>query len=67
MPPQAPKIDLTRLNRHARRVNGAIMGEKIMGRNMPFVKKIHGTLENYNKIREEEIKREEEFFKQNGN
>ncbi len=56
------KVDLTRLNRHARRVNGAIIGEKIPGRNLPFVKKIHGTVENYNNIRKEEIEKEMSVF-----
>ena len=61
------RIDLTRLNRKARRINGAVMGTKIPGRNLPFVKKIHGTVENYNKLRAEEIKKEEDYYAEHGN
>ena len=52
------QIDLTRLSRHERRQIGKLNGIKIPGRNMGFQKKLHGTIENFYKLREEEIVKE---------
>lgn len=48
------KIDVSLLNRHQRRAYAARTGVKVVGRNMPFVKAIHKTWDNYNKLREKD-------------
>lgn len=54
------RVDLSRLNRRQRRAHGKAMGMKIPGRNLPYVKAVHGSWKEYNKLRDEEIKREQE-------
>lgn len=51
-------VDLSRLNREERRRIGERIKQKIVGRNLPYVQKIHGSYENYYKIRGEEIAQE---------
>lgn len=53
-------IDLTRLNRAQRRMYQKNTGIKVQGRNLPFIKKLHGSYEAYYAKRAEEIKSEEE-------
>ena len=50
------KVDITLFNRKARRNLGKQMKGKILGRNLPFTKSTYGTIENYNHLREEELK-----------
>lgn len=52
------QIDLTRLSRSERRRIGAKMGKKILGRNLGYDKRIHGSWANYYKLRDEEIKKD---------
>jgi len=63
------KVDLSRYPRRDRRRIAKLNGiQKIVGRNLPFVKAVHGTIENYYKLRKEEEQRDQEMFKkQNGN
>lgn len=56
-------VDLTRLSRHERRAYNAVNGTRIAGRNMPFVKKLHGSVEVFNTKRQEEIEADEELLK----
>lgn len=49
------QVDLTRLNRKQRRNIGTQTGNKIMGRNLPYVKSKWLSLEEFNKQREKEI------------
>lgn len=52
--------DLTRMNRKERRNFSKRVKLHVPGRNLPFSKKEHGTLANYYKLREEEIKQEQD-------
>lgn len=51
-------VDLSRLSRPERRKYQKRTGIKIMGRNMPYIKKIHGSIEEYNTLRDAEIRRD---------
>lgn len=53
-------LDLTRFNRKERRNIRKQTHLTIPGRNLPFVKKLHGTLEDYYAKRELEISKEHE-------
>ncbi len=57
--------DLTRMNRKERRNFTKRTKLALPGRNLPFEKGKHKTLENFYKLREEEI--QEELAKQNAN
>lgn len=35
-----------------------VSGGKLMGRNLPYMKAVHGTVSNYNTLREKEIEAE---------
>jgi len=63
MPPQkipSQIIDLTRLNRAQRRKKGSRIGGMMLpGRNMPFQKKLHGTIQQFNETRAKEIAEEQ--------
>lgn len=53
MPPQEQSslVDITRWSRADRR---KIKGARVPGRNLPYVKEIHGSLENFNTLRAQE-------------
>lgn len=53
--PYSRMNDLTRMNRKERRNFTKRTKLALPGRNLPFQKSIHKTLENYYKLREEEI------------
>ncbi len=55
-------IDLTRLNRAKRREMFGGNG-KMLGRNLPYIKALHGSIQNYNELRSSEIEREVENTK----
>lgn len=63
-PTKGEKVDITRLPRSERRRIGKHIHGKVMGRNLPYVKDSYTTLENFNKIRKEELEAE---AKQRGN
>lgn len=52
------RVDISRWNRKARRNAGQQMGGKLMGRNLPYIKTIHGSIENYNALRAKEVEEE---------
>ena len=51
-------VDITRWSRKQRREIKKNSGHTIPGRNLPFIKELHGTIDNYNKLREQEVKNE---------
>lgn len=51
-------VDITRLNRTQRRDYQKKTGNKVFGRNLPYIKEIHGNISNYYTLREEEIKKD---------
>lgn len=65
MPTEAPqKLDVTRLNRVERRRMKKNFRVVIPGRNLPYVKSVHKTVENYYALRAKEL---EQDTKNNGN
>lgn len=57
------KIDITRLNRHERRKFQKVTGVPVLGRNLPYIKDLHGSLEDYKAQRAKEIAQDQEEAK----
>ncbi len=53
------RIDLSRLPRKERRRIGKKLQGKILGRNLPFQKDLHGDIHTFYKLRAEEIANEQ--------
>ena len=51
-------VDITRWSRKDRREVKKNSGHTIPGRNLPYVKRIHGPLDNFNTLRAKEIEQE---------
>lgn len=60
-PGENKTVDVTRWNRKDRRRLQKQTKTKIPGRNLSYVKSVHKSWELYNKMRAEELKRDEEL------
>jgi hypothetical protein len=59
-------VDITRFNRKDRRRLKPQIGVMLQGRNLPFEKKLHKTVANFNEMRLKEIE-DEHSTKEDGN
>lgn len=57
--PKVETVDVTRWNRKQRRNFKKQSKINIPGRNMPYVQRVHGSIFEYNKIREQELLNDE--------
>jgi hypothetical protein len=55
---ETKSVDISRLNRKERRNIGRQAKGKLMGRNMPYQKNLHHSVELFNKLRADEIEEE---------